>query len=124
MNSELLQKLPDSPVGEQMRWYLERLISAGEGATPEDRARYTPELRRRIYGSSEAEDEEARWRGFSARVGAITLLTIEHAAAFAITALLATANERKWRLTFEVEAKPPNLIAKTDLQRHVDFKLE
>jgi hypothetical protein len=39
-------------------------------------------LRKGIYGSSEAEDEQARWRGFSARPGDIASLTIEHAAAF------------------------------------------
>lgn len=33
MNSYLLQKLPEPTAGEQMRWYLRRLISAGEGAS-------------------------------------------------------------------------------------------
>jgi hypothetical protein len=103
MNSLLLQKLPDSRAGEQMRWYLGRLISAAEGASPEDRARYTPELRKGIYGSSEPEDEGARWRRISARLGDITDLTIERAAAFSIRALLATAKGHKWWLTFEVE---------------------
>jgi len=57
-------------------------------------------------------------------LGEITGLTIEHAAEFTIRALLATAKGHKWWLTFEVEAKPANLIAKTDWQRQVDFKLE
>jgi hypothetical protein len=107
-----------------MHWYLGRLISAGEGASHGDRAHYTPDLLRRIYGSSESEDEAARWREFSARLGEITGLTIENAEMFSIRALLATAKGHKWRLTFEVEAEPPNLIAKTDWQRQVDFKLE
>ena len=124
MNSQLLQELPESPAGEQMRWYLGRLISAGEGASPVDRARYTPEFRKEIYGSSEPEDEQARWRGFSARMGEITSLTVEHAFAFSIRALVATAKGNKWWLTFEVEAEPPHLITKTDWQRQVDFKLE
>jgi hypothetical protein len=57
-------------------------------------------------------------------LGEITDLTIERAAAFSIRALLATAKGHKWWLTFEVEVKAPNLIAKTDWQRCVDFKLE
>ena len=124
VNSALLEKIPDSPAGAQMRWYMERLLSAGEGATPADRARYTPNLRRRIYGSSAPVDERERWRGFFGRSGEITELTIDLAEPFAIKASVGTARGHKWQFAFEVEANPPHLIAKTDWQRINDFKLE
>src|SRR5262249_4907298 len=107
-----------------MLWYLERLLSAGEGATQADRARYTPELRKRIYGSGAPADERERWRGFFARSGEIVELDIDQAEPFAIKASVATARGHKWQLAFEVEPNPPHLIAKTDWQRHNDFKLE
>jgi hypothetical protein len=124
VSSELLEKIPGSPAGAQLRWYMERLLSAGEGATAADRARYTPELRKRIYGSSEPADERERWRGFFGRSGAITELTIDVAEPFAIKAVLATAKGHRWQFAFEVEQNPPHLIAKTDWQRRNDFKLE
>src|SRR5262252_655989 len=77
VNFALLRKIPDSPAGDQMRWYMERLLSAGDGATPADRARYTPELRKRIYGNSAPTDERERWRGFLGRSGEITELTVD-----------------------------------------------
>src|SRR5499425_2217786 len=117
VNSALLEKIPDSPAGAQMRWYMERLLSAGEGATAADRTRYTPELRKRIYGSSAPVDERERWRGFLGRSGEIT-------EPFAIKASVATARGHKWQFAFEVEPNPPHLIAKTDWQRRNDFKLE
>jgi hypothetical protein len=124
MNSALLQKIPESPAGAQMRWYLSRLLSWGEGASPEDRARFTLELRKRVYGGSKPEDECARWRGISARFGEITCLTMDFVGDVAIRASVATAKGHKWWLAFEVEAEPPHLIAKTDWQRQNDFKLE
>ena len=124
MDLELLEKIPKSPAGGQLKWYLGRLISAGEGASVVDHARYTAGLRKRIYGSSDAAAEGARWRGLSERLGAITDLNIESARDFAIKALVATAKGHKWRLTFEVEINAPHLITETDWQREVDFKLE
>jgi hypothetical protein len=55
MKSDLLGQIPHSPAGRRLRWYMERLISAGEGASAEDRACYTPELCKRIFGSCEAD---------------------------------------------------------------------
>lgn len=124
MNSPLLHKIPASPAGGQMRWYLERLISAGEGVSLADRERYTPELRKGASGGPSLEEERAQWRGFSARMGEITDLSIDVAGDFSIKALVATAKGVKWRLEFEVEPNPPHLIAKIDWQRQVDFKLE
>ena len=124
MNSRLLEKLPNSPAGAQMRWYLECLMSAGEGATARDRARYTPELRRRIYGVSEPEDERSRWGWFIDRSGQVVELTIDTASEFSIAASLATAKGHKWKFFFEVQPSLPHLIAKADLQRQNDFKLE
>jgi hypothetical protein len=124
VNSALLEKIPGSPAGVQLRWYMERLLSAGEGSTPTDRARYTPELRKRIYGSSEPADERERWRGFFGRSGEIIELTIDAAESFAIKASVATAKGHKWQFAFEVEPNPPHLIAKADWQRRNDFKLE
>ena len=124
VNFEPLEKIPDSPAGGQLRWYLGRLISAGESASAVDRTRYAPELRKRIWGSSDAGDEAARWRGLSARLGQITGLDIQSARDFSIKALVATAKGHRWWLTFEVESNTPHLIAKTDWQREVDFKLE
>jgi len=124
MKFDLLEKIPDSPAGGQLRWYLERLISAGEGASSEDRARFTPELRKQIFGNSEAGEEAARWRGFSARLGNISNFAIESASEFSIKALASTTKGNEWRLTFEVDGKAPHQIAKNDWQRQVDFKLE
>jgi hypothetical protein len=124
VNFELLEKIPDSPAGGQLRWYFGRLISAGEGASAVDRTRYTPELRQRIWGSSSTGDEAARWRGFCARLGQITSIDIQSARDFSIKARVVTTKGHKWWLTFEVESNAPHLIAKNDWQREVDFKLE
>jgi hypothetical protein len=123
MDNNLLQKIPNSLAGQQIRWYLDRLLCEGNGASPEDRAHYTPELRRRLYGVSEP-DERARWRSIAARLGRITNFTIEYATEFALRALLTTTKGHQWWLMLEVEAKSPHLIAKLDWQRQVDFKLE
>ena len=107
-----------------MRWYLGCLMSAGEGATPADRTRYTSELRRRIYGSSEPEDERSRWSWFVNRSGQITELKIDSAGEFSIASSISTAKGHKLKLLLEVEPSPPHRITKADLQRHNDFKLE
>ena len=124
MNQPLLEKLPNSPAGAQLRWYLERLMSEGEGATPADRERYTPDLRRRIFGASEPDDDRERWGWFVKRSGQITELTIDAAAEFSISLSIATARGHKLKFLFEVEPSPPHLIATADLQRQNDFKLE
>jgi len=123
VNFEPLEKIPDSPAGRQLRWYFGRLISDGEGASAVDLTRFTPELRKRIWGS-DAGAEAARWRGFSARLGQIIGLEIQSAQDFSIKALVATGKSHRWWLTFEVESNTPHLIANTDWQREVDFKLE
>ena len=124
MNSPLLDKIPPSLAGAQLRWYLGCLMSAGEGATPADRDRYTPELRRRIYGASEPEDERSRWAWFVSRSGQIAELAIDKADEFSIAVSISTAKGHQLKFLLEVEPDPPHRIAKADLQRQNDFKLE
>jgi hypothetical protein len=107
-----------------LRWYFGRLISAGESASAVDRTHYTPELCKRIWGSSSAGDQAGGWRAFSGRLGEITSIDIQSARNFSIKGLVATAKGHKWLLSFEVESNMPHLIAKTDWQREVDLKLE
>jgi hypothetical protein len=63
----LLDEIPDSPAGAQAKWYLARMLAKGEGASPQDWQRYTPEVARRFAQYDTAEKERAEWAAVAAR---------------------------------------------------------
>ncbi|HUA36233.1 MAG TPA: hypothetical protein VMA09_21680 [Candidatus Binataceae bacterium] len=124
MDSLLLEKIPQTVAGKQLRWYLERLISAGEKASLDDRANYIPELQKRIANAENLDDYRENWRAFAVRLGKFAQVYVETADEFSIKAGITTEKGHKWWLTVEVETQAPNRIIKIDWQRQVDFKLE
>ncbi len=126
MNSApaLLKDIPDSQAGRQLKWYLGLLLSAGAGASIADRERYTPEFAPRM-GPFESDDQEREgWRGFAARMGEISELSVEERSEFKIDARITAAKNRKWQLSVEVEPDPPHRISLLNWERQFEFKLE
>jgi hypothetical protein len=120
----LLNDIPDSPAGRQMKWYLGLLLSAGEGASTADRARYTPEFPPRMGLFANDDQKRANWRGFAGRMGAISELSVAPRSEFKLDARVTAAKNRKWLLSLEVEPAPPHRISLLDWDRQFDFKLE
>ncbi|MGC1189412.1 MAG: hypothetical protein WA861_02435 [Candidatus Binatus sp.] len=120
----LLNDIPDSPAGRQMKWYLGLLLSAGEGASTADRARYTPEFAPRMGKFASDDEERAGWRGMAGRFGEISELTVAPRSEFKIDARVTVAKNRKWQLSIEVEPAPPHRISLLNWDRQFEFKLE
>jgi hypothetical protein len=121
--SSRLDIIPDSALGRQLRWYVTMLLSAGEGSSLADVSRYVPE-NFRLDTLKTDENVRNNWRGNADRLGAIEAITFENFTETEAIARLDCAKERKWKLTFVVENDAPHRIAKCDIERINDFKLE
>ncbi|HEY2049752.1 MAG TPA: hypothetical protein VGH03_10435, partial [Caulobacteraceae bacterium] len=115
---------PDTPAGRQAVWWLTRVHRQGDGAGLSDLQRYAPELAARFR--SVASDEEFREgvRANAARIGPLKSITFGVQTEFALEASLATTNDRRWKLSLDVEIAPPHRITRLDLERVHDFQLE
>src|SRR5579863_10217992 len=122
--STLLEHIPDSPAGRQLKWYLGMLLSGGEGASAADRDRYTPEFAPRMGRFESDEQEREGWRGFAGRVGEILEVSLEPRSDFKIDAIVTAARNRIWRLSIEVEDAAPYRMSKVGWERQFEFKLE
>lgn len=121
---KILAPIPDSPVGRQVRWYLEVLHSGGEAICAVDHDRYAPKLAKRI--SRPATDEEARRniRGWAERVGEITQVAIVSASEFELEVSFSAAKERRWQLKMAVEPMPPHRIVRQQIDRELPPNVE
>jgi hypothetical protein len=116
-------KLPQTPVGEQLAWWIGMLNGGGEGARPADWERYSSELRERLGAPPTAEAMLAAWQANLSRMGEITDLTVEKASPLALVAVVGTAKDRRWVLSVEVEPAPPHRMTHFQIERRHDFEL-
>jgi hypothetical protein len=123
-HSLLLNEIPDSPAGEQAKWYLGRLLSKGEGASKHDLERYTPDVARRFTEYESDEKERAQWAGFAARMGEILKVDLEAHSDFSVVARIQTDKNQRWRLKLEVEPERDHRISRHDWERQFEFKLD
>ncbi len=120
----LLARIPDSPVGRQLRWYLNVLVSQGEAASAADHERYAPQLAKRMARAATDEKARRNFRGWAERVGEIVQVTIRSASEFQIEASISGAKDRKWRLKMVVEPEPPHRIVRQQFDRELDADVE
>ncbi len=122
--SAQLAAVPDTPVGRQLRWYLAMLLTAGEGASLADLARYVPGPNLHLEGFKSDEDLRNNWRGAVGRIGAIEKIMFEQATEIQAAVRLDCAKERQWRLTLTVESAVPHRITNVAYERLYNFRLE
>jgi hypothetical protein len=120
--STQLAAIPDTPAGRQMRWYLTMLVTAGEGSSLADFARFVDDAHQRTFKTDE--DVRHNWRGAASRFGAIEAITLEEASDTKAAARLDCVKERSWRLGLAVEAAPLHRIEKVTFERIYKFALE
>lgn len=104
--------LPDRPVGQQLAYYLERIASGGEGASESDRERFDPDR----TGRTDPTTSEG-WRWLKEQIGEFRLTSVEDEDEYRLTATLAGAGDKRWRLSFEVAETPPHRIGRIVLER-------
>jgi hypothetical protein len=119
-----LAALPNTSAGRQMRWTLSMILSAGEGASVADLARYVPGPEVGDPSNTADADVQGRFRGTAGRLGAIETLVLEESTDTSITVRLDCAKERQWRWTLTVEDAPPYRIASSAFERLNTFRLE
>ena len=111
--------VPNSPVGRQLRWILERVADAGAGAGVEDRARFAPSV-----PVSESNDEfRAFFERLANRFGSTALSSIEKPSEFALAAVLTASDDKRWRISCRVEETEPHRIVAFDWERALDFEV-
>ena len=119
-----IKAIPDTPVGRQLRWYFTMLLSAGEGASLADLARYAPRPELHLDRITSDEDVRNNWRGTANRMGAVEAITIEKLTETEAVVRLDCAKERQWRMALTAESVPPHRIANLSFERLFSFKLE
>ena len=119
--SEIL--LPNTPVGDQLRWWIGMLNTGGEGAQPADWDRYAPALRNRFGALQGAEAMRANWQANLSHMGEVGEVAVEQDEPLALVAVVKTAKDRRWVITVEVEPQPPHRMTRFEMERRHDFQL-
>jgi hypothetical protein len=112
--SETAARLAGGPAGRQLDWILQRV--AGESVTAEDRARFAPGVL--------PEEDGALLELFgrlAARFGHFEVASVETRSEFAVSAVLLTSDDKRWRISCQVEEAEPHRIAAFDWERVLDF---
>ena len=119
----LTRQLPETPAGRQLAWWLSMLIDKGADAKPADWDRYAPDLRERLGPLQTAEAMREAWRANAARFGEIVGVDLEAATELDATAVIRTANDRRWTIRLTLTPEWPHRMARFDIERKHDFKL-
>ena len=120
----LIRQIPDTPAGRQLAWWATMQAQDGEGVTPADASRYSPEFLKRVSGEFTTDRLAEIFRNDGQRMGAFVELGIESASDFAIVANARTSKDRKLKITLAVEADPPHRIEQFRFERQHDFQLD
>ena len=115
---------PDTPAGRQAGWWLRTIHGQGQDAGLADLQRYAPELAARFRPVASDDEMRDGVRANAGRIGPLKSISFVEQSEFALEASLATTNDRRWKLSLEVEAAPPHRITRLDLERINDFVLE
>jgi hypothetical protein len=103
-------EIPDNPAGRQLAWYLERISSAGEGASEAELdAHCTLNMSVRAPFPYRHEVMSGGWQRCHESYGDFKIATVEELSDFHLT-VVQTSGEKRFRLSMEVEAKEPHRI--------------
>ena len=91
----LLSKLPDTPVGRNLAWWLGMVADEGARASPADRDRFAPNLHEPLAALFDPATMQAAWARETGRLGLLTELTVERASDHEVVVHVAGAKERK-----------------------------
>src|ERR1700712_4861935 len=98
MNGEdeaVFGRLPATPAGRQLAWWLGMIADGGARASPQDRDRFGPSLQKELSRLFDPASQHEAWRGQAARLGAPAEVTVERSGEHEAVVTLATANDRK-----------------------------
>jgi hypothetical protein len=113
--------MPDSPAGRQLAWYLERVASAGEGASEAELdARCALNMLVRAPFPYRHEVLTGGWKRCNVAYGDFKVASVDHISDFHL-AVTQTSGEKKWRLSLEVEAIDTHRITSLTRDRILDF---
>jgi hypothetical protein len=103
-------EIPDNPAGRQLAWYLDRISSAGEGASEAEMdARCALKMSVRAPFPYRHEVMSGGWRRCHESYGDFKIASVEEVSDFHVT-VVQTSGEKKFRLSIEVEAIEPHRI--------------
>jgi hypothetical protein len=115
-------KLPSTPAGKELEWYLDRVAGGGEGASDADRERFrwTPGARRWMPGG---DDIREGWRQLAGTAGRFAVTGVEAEGDLAVTAFVENEAGKRWRLSCRVEERDPHRIHEIAWDRMFDFQV-
>ncbi len=114
-------EIPDNPAGRQLAWYLERVSSAGEGASEAELdARCALNISVRAPFPYRHEVMSGGWQRCHQSYGDFKIASVEEVSDFHVT-VVQTSGEKKFRLSMEVEAIEPHRITVLTRERILDF---
>ena len=117
-------EIPDSPAGRQLRWYLERITSAGAGASEAELdARCALNMSVRAPFPYRHEVMTGGWERCNRAYGDFKITSVEEVSDFRVTLGLEGASDKnkKFRLSIEVERDEPSRIVSLHRDRIMDF---
>ena len=116
-------EIPDNPAGRQLGWYLERVVSAGEGASEAELdARCALNMSVRAPFPYRHEVLTGGWKRCRDSYGDFTVASVEQVSDFNLT-VIQTSGDKKWRLSIEVEQTEPHRITVLARERILDFEV-
>ncbi len=114
-------QIPDNPAGRQLAWYLERISSAGVGASEAELdARCSLNISVRAPFPYRHEVMSGGWQRCHDSYGDFKISSVEEVSDFHVT-VVQTSGEKKFRLSMEVEAIEPHRITVLARERILDF---
>ena len=112
--------IPDTPAGKQLAWYLDRVASAGEGATMADRDHFAPRLSSARWVPTR-DDVRESWRRLLAHVGEFEITSVEEEGDLALSVTVGPADRKRWRVSCRVEEQESHRISDIFWERQFDF---
>ena len=116
-------EIPDTPAGRQLGWYLERIVSAGEGASEAELdARCALNMSVRAPFPYRHEVLTGGWKRCSNSYGDFRVASVEQVSDYQLT-VIQTSGDKKWRLSIAVEDREPHRITVLARERILEFEV-
>jgi hypothetical protein len=117
-------QIPDNPAGRQLAWYLERIASAGEGASEAELdTRCALNIVVRAPFPYRHEVLTGGWRLCRESYGEFEVTSVEEISDFHVALMLNSAGDKKFRLSCEVEDHEPHRMTALHRERVLDFEV-
>jgi len=116
-------EIPDNAAGRQLGWYLERIASAGEGASEAELdARCDLNMSVRAPFPYRHEVLTGGWKRCRDSYGDFKVASVEQVSDFEL-AVIQTTGDKKWRLSIKVEDREPYRITAITRDRILDYEV-